>query len=443
MHPFLHPLSPPPHMYPLYHPLSQDTAQSLSTTFTATVNLALGRLATHAYHRRSSRAAWEEGLLLYRARLRESLASPQQQQPSNRHNGNNNNNHSNNDHNVLAFVSLFTPIDNSFLPSAIDLFTTLSALRVSPTHPLLAYLNACVLGGTGITLYKAKPHENDTKKSEKSGAKKRIDSSSSSSLLLSFVGGLTTIQSAWLMRNGLLPEEIIAEGGLRVSPLLSYDTESNLQTLQRAVSTASSTTATGANASGLLGASGGSGGGGTLEGALGSVDAMAVIRALSSGKRINPSFLPLSSLPSLPHLPPLPPPSRSYTYHANLPSPTPTFHLTLTSSGGSGTGSSRSILPSNLDYQGSGVVAIARRVAGTGLAPGLGAAPGQGLAPLYYFLLQHHLHRAWMAHCMAITRMNALTEKLLGQLLVVIARPMLIATVDAPLVDNTQTQVVV
>ena len=51
-----------------------------------------------------------------------------------------------------------------------------------------------------------------------------------------------------------------------------------------------------------------------------------------------------------------------------------------------------------------------------------------------------------MAHCMTITRMNTLTEKLLGQLLVVIGRPMLIATVDAPLVtlvDNTQVQVVV
>ena len=285
-------------MYPLYHPLSQDTAQSLSTTFTATVNLALGRLATHAYHRRSSRAAWEEGLLLYRARLRESLASPQQQQPSNHHNGNNNNNHSNNDHNVLALVSLFTPIDNSFLPSAIDLFTTLSALRVSPTHPLLAYLNACVLGGTGITLYKAKTHENDTKKSEKSGAKKRIDSSSSS--LLSFVGGLTTIQSAWLMRKGLLPEEVIAEGGLRVTPLLSYDTESNLQALQRAVSTTTAT-ATGASTSGLLGGSGG-GGGGTLEGALGSVDAMTVIRAISSGNGTN--YQTPSSLPLFPLLPP-------------------------------------------------------------------------------------------------------------------------------------------
>ena len=203
--------------------------------------------------------------------------------------------------NILSLVSTFSPIDTSFLPSAIDLFTTLSALRVSPTHPLLAYLDVCVLGGTGITLCKAKEQENNTKKSGKNGAKKSIGSSSSSSL--SYVGCLVNIESAWLQRRGLMPEELIAEGCLRVRSLPSADTESSLQALQRATATTtSSSSGAGAGASAAGGGGGGgvgsgvgSGlstyrpeGGGTLESALGTTNAVAVSLALNNGEQSTP-----------------------------------------------------------------------------------------------------------------------------------------------------------
>ena len=48
--PHLPTLSPQQHFFPLQ---SQDTTQSLSATLVTTVDLALGRLATHAFHRRS------------------------------------------------------------------------------------------------------------------------------------------------------------------------------------------------------------------------------------------------------------------------------------------------------------------------------------------------------------------------------------------------------
>ena len=72
---------------------------------------------------------------------------------------------------------------------------------------------------------------------------------------------------------------------------------------------------------------------------------------------------------------------------------------------------------------GVGVVATALRVAQTA---------GQGLGPLYQYLLHHHLYRAVVAHSTTVARLNVLTEAHLGELLRDVARPILIATKDAP-----------
>ena len=89
-----------------------------------------------------------------------------------------------------------------------------------------------------------------------------------------------------------------------------------------------------------------------------------------------------------------------------------------------GTAGSLGITPSAHDHKGSGVVATALRIAQSN---------GQGLGALHYFFLHHHLHRAIMTHRHTVARLNLLTEQQLGRLLVSVARPMLLATVDAPL----------
>jgi hypothetical protein len=110
---------------------------------------------------------------------------------------------------TLALVTAFTPTDRAPAPGALDLFSALCGLRVSPSHPLMAFLDS-LLGGSGLALNKAKVGDRSA---------------------VSFADCLAGFQSRLLTRRGLTAEELFGEGA---SAHLG-DAETSAHALQRAV----------------------------------------------------------------------------------------------------------------------------------------------------------------------------------------------------------------
>ena len=112
-------------------PTHEDTTQSLGGTLIKAAGASIGRLAANAFHRRVSRAAWAEGLLLHRARLRDLFASSKFEAK---------------DSHNLALVAAFTPLDVPCAAAALRLYLALNTtLRVNANHVLLTYLDG-ILG---------------------------------------------------------------------------------------------------------------------------------------------------------------------------------------------------------------------------------------------------------------------------------------------------------
>ena len=112
-------------------PTHEDTTHSLKGTLVRAAEASIGRLAAHAFHRRAGRAAWAEGLLLHRARLRDLFASSKFEAK---------------DSDNLSLVAAFAPVDVPNTAAALRLYLALhNALRVNANHVLMKYLDG-VLG---------------------------------------------------------------------------------------------------------------------------------------------------------------------------------------------------------------------------------------------------------------------------------------------------------
>ena len=157
-------------------PECQDTKASLGRSIRQISHTAFGRLSADAFSRRSARARWCEAFRIFQSRVWDAVSS-RTFEPSALHD--------------MRVVSAFSGLDVTAMPFAVDLFISLSALRVSASHPLLAYLDG-MLGGRGLALFET------VDRSGRRGEGAWRES-------------LEDLQAAALTRQGLQPHELCRE----------------------------------------------------------------------------------------------------------------------------------------------------------------------------------------------------------------------------------------
>jgi serine/threonine protein kinase len=157
-------------------PECQDTKASLSRSIRQISHAAFGRLSADAFSRRSARARWSEAFRIFQSRVWDAVSS-RSFEPSALHD--------------MRVVSAFSGLDVTAMPFAVDLFVSLSVLRVSASHPLLVYLDG-MLGGRGQALFEAV----DRSESRVEGTWRE---------------SLQDLQAAALTRQGLQPHELCRE----------------------------------------------------------------------------------------------------------------------------------------------------------------------------------------------------------------------------------------
>ena len=158
-------------------PLCQDTGTALSHSLLGMSHTTMGRLSAHAYHIRSTRAAWMDTFSTHQMRVWDSLSMRNDKPEA-----------------LLSMdvVGAFSGLNLSAAAFAADLFLSLSTLLVSPSHPLMVCLDS-MLGGLGSALFRSFE-----------GSQRGISGIIPESSLEEF-------QSLLRMRLGMLPEELCRE----------------------------------------------------------------------------------------------------------------------------------------------------------------------------------------------------------------------------------------
>ena len=152
-------------------PSSRDTAVMLNNSFSEMTGTALGRLSAHTCMFRTSRAAWSDVFRAYQSRVWDATCG-HASAPSALRN--------------MSLLTSFSGIDVNVRAMAVDFFLSMSStsMRLSPSHPLLHFLDG-LLGGRGSTLLDA------------------LDAKETSRC------HLEDLQAAVLTRTGLHPQELL------------------------------------------------------------------------------------------------------------------------------------------------------------------------------------------------------------------------------------------
>ena len=175
-------------------PECQATASALTHTHKDITQTAIGRLSAYTFTCRSARAAWLDTFKVYRVKAWGTAATASQQPDNGRD---------------MSIVTAFSELGASAVSFALDLYISLSVMRVSPSHPLRTYLDR-ILGLYGSSLFKTidtrmdnHSNSNSNSQSQSHSLKKKDDNA--------WRACLQQFQSAACMRVGLLPLEIFRE----------------------------------------------------------------------------------------------------------------------------------------------------------------------------------------------------------------------------------------
>ena len=185
------------------------TAAALTHTHRHIAHTAIGRLSAFSFTCQSARAAWMDAFKVYRVMAWGTGSTISKQPDSGRD---------------MSIVTAFSGLAVSAVSFALDIYLSLSLMRVSPSHPLRTFLDT-ILGYHGPTLFKTI----DTRMDSHSHSPKKKDETAWRASLQSF-------QAAACMRLGLLPQELFRESeSVRMGDLdhLSVTLEKLLSDVQK------------------------------------------------------------------------------------------------------------------------------------------------------------------------------------------------------------------